>query len=181
MVQVGGNSWSEREVDRLVTRIFLGAQSEQDNNLQFVRDMLTNQAPELVAVLQTYRQIRRGQPPVLDEEQSLVKSHLKRSGVVNRDGKTLQVRNRLYWRMFDRPWIKEHLPESLWQRLKPAILIFATLLAALISMSSFAGYAHQRTLMAQDPLQQANEQQVLNPVQLSLLAAVQRVKEQNLI
>jgi AAA-like domain len=66
MAQVGGTQWTEKEVDRLVTRTFLGAMSEQDNNLQFVRDMLTKRAPEgvgAVAVLKIYRQIRRGTPP----------------------------------------------------------------------------------------------------------------------
>ena len=97
MAQVSGSVWTEAEVERLVRRTFLGIQSEQDNNLQFVRDMLTKRSPEPVAVLQTYRQVRRGKPAVGDEEQSLVKSHLKLAGVVKREGKTLHVRNRIYY------------------------------------------------------------------------------------
>ena len=145
---MGGERWTETEVDRLVARTFLGAQSEQDNNLQFVRDMLTKRAPEPVALLKTYRDIRRGRPPVVDEEQSLIKSHLKLSGVVKRQGKALQVRNRVYRQVFDRQWIKEHLPENLWQRLKPAMPIIAGLLVVAIIMTGLTWYALDRQTFA---------------------------------
>ncbi len=141
MAQVDGRVWTQSEVDRLVGRTFLGSQSEQDNNLQFVRNMLTQRATEPVAVLQTYRQIRRGKPAVVDEEQSLVKSHLKLSGVVKRAGKTLRVRNQIYREVFDQRWIKEHLPENLWQRLKPALPLITTLSVSLAAVSGLAVYA----------------------------------------
>ena len=155
MAQVSGSVWTEAEVERLVRRTFLGMQSEQDNNLQFVRDMLTKRSPEPVAVLQTYRQVRRGKPAVGDEEQSLVKSHLKLAGVVKREGKTLHVRNRIYRAVFDRRWIREQLPESLWQRLKPAMPIIATLMIAFIGMSGFAVYANTQKGVAENALHSA--------------------------
>ncbi|HEY9641885.1 MAG TPA: AAA-like domain-containing protein [Coleofasciculaceae cyanobacterium] len=158
MAQVGGEQWTAAEVDRLVSRTFLGVQSEQDNNLQFVRDMLTKRAPEPVALMKIYRQIWRGRPPVVDEEQSLVKSHLKLAGVVKRQGKTLQMRNRIYRQVFDRQWIKENLPENLWQMLKPAMPIIATLLVALIAVTGFSIYANQQRLIAEDALQRAEQQ-----------------------
>jgi len=87
-------NWSEVEVDRVVTNTFLGKMSEQDHNLQFVRDMLTKRAPDLPGVLSTYRAIREGLYPVPDEEQSVVMSHLKLSGVVRRapGTNTMQIR-----------------------------------------------------------------------------------------
>ena len=39
-----------------------------------------------------------GRHPVRDEEQSLVKSHLKLSGIVRREQDTLRVRNPIYER-----------------------------------------------------------------------------------
>ncbi|WP_375466946.1 CHASE2 domain-containing protein, partial [uncultured Nostoc sp.] len=88
--------------------------SKQDNNLQFVRDMLTKRAPDLFAVLTTYSEIRRGKRIVLDEEQSLVKSHLKLSGIiVRREHASLCVRNLIYRKVFDDRWLKEHLPVKL--------------------------------------------------------------------
>jgi hypothetical protein len=147
MAQIGGD-WTEAKVKRLVNRLFLGTESEKDNNLQFVRDMLTKRAPEPIALMRTYRQIWRGKPQVLDEEQSLVKSHLKLAGVVKRVGKVLQVRNPIYRQVFDRRWIKEHLPESLWQRLKPAMPIIATLLLILLVISWTTLYVNQERARA---------------------------------
>ncbi|HEY9621592.1 MAG TPA: AAA-like domain-containing protein [Crinalium sp.] len=144
IAQVGGDQWTETEVNRLVASTFLGRQSEQDNNLQFVRDMLTKRALEPVAVLRTYREIRRGKLPVLDEEQSLVKTHLKLSGVVRREGRSLQVRNPIYYEVFDWDWIKTHLPETLWQRLKPALPVILALLIGLIGMAGMTVYAFQQ-------------------------------------
>ncbi|WP_169613698.1 AAA-like domain-containing protein [Nodosilinea sp. P-1105] len=149
MAQAEDETWSGAKVGRLVEHTFLGEHSERDNNLQFVRDMLTKRAPELGALLETYRQVRRGKPPVVDEEQSLVKSHLKLSGLVKRQGRVLLVRNLIYRQVFDRRWVREHLPESLWQRLKPAMPIIATLSGALLLVSSFAVYARQQQALAE--------------------------------
>ena len=46
-------------MEKVVTSTFLGSMSEQDNNLQFVRDMLTKRAPFPLEqeVLETYRDI----------------------------------------------------------------------------------------------------------------------------
>ncbi len=51
--------WTEADVDRAVERTFFGTMSEQDNNLQFVRDMLTKRADDVEGVLTTYREVRQ--------------------------------------------------------------------------------------------------------------------------
>ena len=148
-------SWSEAAVEQVVTSTFLGRMSEQDNNLQFVRDMLTKRAPETLeqAVLETYRQIHRGKVAVLDEEQSLVKSHLKLSGVVRREGKYLAVRNRIYREVFNWQWIRENLPENFWQRyksvLKWVIPVTTLLLVVAGVMTGLAQEAQQQKNIAQ--------------------------------
>ncbi|MCC5617412.1 AAA-like domain-containing protein [Nostoc sp. CHAB 5836] len=136
-------NWSEAEVDRVVGSTFLGTASEQDNNLQFVRDMLTKRAPHPFQqeILDTYRHIYRGKSPVIDEEQSLVKSHLKLSGVVRRENAQLLVRNRIYREAFNLRWIQKHLPKSLWQRLKPAMPLIISLFVFSIAMAAIATYA----------------------------------------
>jgi flagellar biosynthesis GTPase FlhF len=163
LTATGAGPWSKAQVDQVVQQIFLGAQSEQDNNLQFVRDMLTKRAPEPVAVLRTYREIRRGQPPVIDEEQSLIKSHLKLSGVVRREGKQLVVRNRIYFKVFDRKWIREHLPENFWQRYKSvlrwAIPVTAASIAVAIVMTKLAAEARHQSTEAQHQRKIALENQ----------------------
>ncbi|MDZ8235643.1 MAG: AAA-like domain-containing protein [Nostoc sp. ChiQUE01a] len=135
--------WSEAEVDRVVGSEFLGTASEKDNNLQFVRDMLTKRAPHQLEqeVLNTYLQIYRGKSLVTDEEQSLVKSHLKLSGIVRRENTLLHIRNQIYREVFNVRWIREHLPASLWQRLKPAMPLIASLLIFSIAMAALATYA----------------------------------------
>ncbi|MUG92059.1 hypothetical protein F7734_06125 [Scytonema sp. UIC 10036] len=137
--------WSQADIDGIVSSTFFGKMSEQDNNLQFVRDMLTKRAPDEEGVLTTYRTIRRGRLPVLDEERSLVKSHLKLSGVVKREGAVLKVRNQIYHRVFDLKWVNQHLPFNLrdfWERLKPSQPLLVTgLLIFSASMGVLALYA----------------------------------------
>ncbi|MDT5270131.1 MAG: hypothetical protein QOH49_2317 [Acidobacteriota bacterium] len=64
--------WSETGVRKLAYATFIGETSGQDDNLRFVRDMLTKRVPEpmKIDVLTTYRNVRRGHK-VHDEERSL--------------------------------------------------------------------------------------------------------------
>jgi len=149
--QQSDKSWLKADVDRVVSSTLLGAMSEQDNNLQFVRDMLTKRAPDLAAVLTIYREIRRGKRSVPDEEQSIIKSHLKLSGVVKRDNGVLKVRNRIYQRVFDLRWVNQHLPlnlRDLWERYKPALPYVVGLVVFSVSMGALALYANTQRLNA---------------------------------
>ena len=149
--------WTAEAIDPVVAETFLGRMSEQDNNLQFVRDMLTKRAPQglELEVLTTYREIYRDKQPVLDEEQNLVKSHLKLSGVVRREGRHLQVRNRIYREVFGEAWIREHLPESFWQRYRPVLKWAIPVTAAsVLSAGVMAGLAQE----ARESAQEAREQ-----------------------
>jgi len=127
--------WSEAEVDRVTAGTFYGRMSEEDNNLQFVRDMLTKRAPNKLAVMSTYKDIRLGRASVRDEEQSPVKSHLKLSGVVKRENGRLQVRNPIYREVFDRRWIQEHWPVSWWATIPKAVKIATGLVVILLVTS----------------------------------------------
>ncbi|MEO0519902.1 MAG: AAA-like domain-containing protein [Cyanobacteria bacterium P01_A01_bin.116] len=161
-----------KAIEPVVTETFFGRMSEQDNNLQFVQDMLTKRAPKSLEqeVLTTYRKIYRNKEPVLDEEQNVVKSHLKLSGVVRREGKQLQVRNRIYREVFSQKWIREHLPESFWQRYKPvlkwAIPVTAASVIVAMVMAGLAQEAKKQSKLAEQQtiVAQLREQaaQVLN-------------------
>ncbi len=151
----------ETVVNEIVSNTFFGVKSEQDNNLQFVRDMLTKRSPD-PEVLTTYRQIWLGRRPVQDEEQSIVKSHLKLSGIVRREHGVLQVRNRIYREVFDRKWINEHLPFNLrdrWEQLKPALPYVAGLLLFSVTMAGVAAYVNQQRIIAQNAQQRAEQEQ----------------------
>ena len=160
LVESPPQGWTAAAVEPVVAETFLGRMSEQDNNLQFVQDMLTKRAPASLEqeVLTTYREIYRDRQSVLDEEQNLVKSHLKLSGVVRREGKRLQVRNRIYREVFGEQWIREHLPESFWQRYKPVLKWAIPVTAAsVLSPGVMAGLAQE----ARQSVQEAQEQTAL--------------------
>lgn len=109
---------TKADVDKIVHEVFLGEKAEQVSNISFVRDMLTrpDRIPDgesgLEAVLDTYREILAEKKPVLDEERSQIKSYLKLSGVVRREGQHLKVRNRIYRNVFTDQWVKDHSPET---------------------------------------------------------------------
>ena len=75
----GQQDWEKEDVDTVVKETFFGDKRDRDTNLQFVRDMLTTRSPDKLAGLKIYQEIVQGKRPVLDEEQSLIKSHLKLS------------------------------------------------------------------------------------------------------
>ena len=135
LAQQRWNPVAQEQVEQAVATLFYGEQSEQDNNLQFVRDMLTRRSPDLRNTLATYRAIHRGDR-VRDDEQSLVKSHLKLSGIVLRQNNLLRVRNRIYQEVFDQRWIKEHWPLRWWASIPKGIKIAAGLVT-LLSIALF--------------------------------------------
>lgn len=112
-------AYSKGDIRALVTRTFLGDMSEQDENLRFVHDMLTRRAPNPEMVIGAYRSIRMGWNRVLDEEQSIIKSHLKLSGVVQRERRMLTVRNRIYASVFDWQWIRQNQPRMWIETIPP--------------------------------------------------------------
>jgi formylglycine-generating enzyme required for sulfatase activity len=127
----------EENVSHAVERLFTGEQGRQDNNLQFVRDMLSVRAPDVKKVLRTYSDIRAGKK-VIDDERSVAKAHLKLSGIVRPEKGFLKVRNAIYHKVFDAQWIQENTPKN-WQPVAFASLGgLVVILLALIGVSSGA-------------------------------------------
>ena len=120
-------NWDAATVDKLVEETFFGERSAQDSNLRFVRDMLTQRAPDKAAVLKTYRRIHAGKA-VPDEERSPIKTHLKLSGIVKAEDGTLHIRNEIYRRVFDLSWVRENTAVN-WAPIVAGIAVFVALLA----------------------------------------------------
>jgi len=129
---------TKKLVQNAVEKLFEGDEERKENNLLFVRDMLTKRAPD-EQVLKTYKDIRSGKS-VKDDERSIPKAHLKISGVVKRDGERLVLRNRIYEKTFDLSWVKENTkysPLTLFTTssfIYPVIIIFACVLVLVLPL-----------------------------------------------
>ena len=100
--------------------MFLSPQARvRDDNLLFVRERLLRSEVDLAGLLSLYAEARR-RKRVRYEETDPFMSVLRLSGVARvRDG-SLRVRNRIYERVFDQDWIKEHMPEAEMRRQRAA-------------------------------------------------------------
>lgn len=129
--------WTKAEVEALVTRTFFGKQGEKDSNLDFVRSMLTDLAPDKPAVLTAYREILSAPLRVRDEEQSPIIAHLKLAGIVRSEDYKLRVRTLIYQKIFNRRWIRENLPVKWWQTVPRWAWAGAAAIVLLMGLAAF--------------------------------------------
>ncbi|MDA1052198.1 MAG: AAA-like domain-containing protein [Planctomycetota bacterium] len=125
---------SEQEVDRICRAAFLapGAR-DQDDNLIFVRERILRSETDAAAVLDLYREVRRGQ--VVSDNNSSVVETLKLSGIVRSRAGQLHARNRIYEAAFDVAWIRANMPDAELRRQRAAFyhgLMRAASIAAVI-------------------------------------------------
>lgn len=103
---------TRRTVDELADKLFLTRQArDRDDNLIFVRERLLRSEVDVAGLLLLYRKIHGGQLVPDDETNSLV-SILRLSGITRGINGYLQVRNRIYWRVFDLNWIQTNMPAA---------------------------------------------------------------------
>lgn len=159
IAQAGRDGWNEADVDTFIADMFIGKNSVPDSNIEFVRDMLTARAPDAEAVLKAYRKVRRGSPPVLNEDSSMIKSHLKLAGIVRREGEVLQVRNLIYRETFNEQWITDHIPVNWPKRLQRAVLtVIVFLVVITLPLSVVAGIGWSKANAAGKALKQSNDE-----------------------
>jgi hypothetical protein len=109
-----------RTVDLLAEQLFLSRQArDRDDNLIFVRERILRSEVDVAGLLYLYRRIHNGQMIPDDETNPLV-SVLRLSGITRGADGYLQVRNRIYWRVFDGNWIQTNMPEAEVRRQKKA-------------------------------------------------------------
>jgi tetratricopeptide (TPR) repeat protein len=98
------------DVDRQCAALFLSPRArEQDDNLLFVRERLLRSDADRVSLLELYAQVHRRRRVRDDDTKPLI-SLLHLAGIVRVVAGYLRVRNRIYFRVFDRDWIRAHLP-----------------------------------------------------------------------
>lgn len=100
----------ETLVDAACDRLFLSPRArESDDNLLYVRERLCRTDSDLASLLELYEEILTGRS-VPDDDLNDLANQLRLSGIVRSDGRRLVVRNRVYERIFDRPWIAATKP-----------------------------------------------------------------------
>lgn len=152
-------------VDELCAELFLSHRAqERDDNLLFVRERLLRSEVDLVALLNLYARVRRGQR-VADDVTSPLVSVLRLAGIVRVEQDRLQVPNRIYEQVFDRDWAEANMPDGELRRQRAAYrrgILRATGVAAIILtiVSGLAVYAFQSRQQAllQQQLAEAQRQ-----------------------
>lgn len=101
-----------RTVDELANKLFLSRQArDRDDNLIFVRERLLRSETDVAGLLLFYRKIHGGQI-VPDDETNPFASILRLAGITRGVNGHLQVRNRVYWQVFDLNWIQTNMPAA---------------------------------------------------------------------
>src|SRR5439155_24031733 len=99
-------------VDRHCESLFLSPSArEQDDNLLFVRERLLNSEADRASLLDLYARVWAGKRVGVDDTNPLL-DLLRLSGIAKSAAGRLEVRNRIYARVFDREWIIQHMPDS---------------------------------------------------------------------
>lgn len=107
-------------VDRLCEELFFSARArERDDNLLFVRERMLKSEADLAALLDLYKKIR-DHKRVKDDEANPLVSVLRLSGIARVVEGLLYVRNRIYYRVFDREWVLANMPDAEVQRQRAA-------------------------------------------------------------
>jgi len=97
-------------VDHLCKELFLSNRArERDDNLLFVRERMLRSEVDTAALLTLYEKVRDGET-VRDDETSPLISVLRLSGIARVENGVLQVRNRIYNKVFDEKWVNSHMP-----------------------------------------------------------------------
>jgi len=129
------------DIDRLCGHLFFGEDATApDDNINLVSARLLNSDPDIVGLLSLYKRISEGQMVRYDRADRLI-NILMLAGAVRSIGGNLQLRNRIYARVFDKKWISESMPGAEKRRLTEArrkgrIQVAAVALPVILIMSA---------------------------------------------
>jgi TPR repeat protein len=111
---------SPRTVDRLCQMLFLMSGAiEKEDNLVFVRERILQSKIDRAGLLNLYQQILDGKK-IADDDANPFINVLKLAGLIKSDRGILQVRNRIYRKVFNHAWIQENMPDAELRRQKTA-------------------------------------------------------------
>lgn len=155
---------ARRTVDHACRGLFLRDRAgEADPNLSFVHQRLLRDRTDTADLLALYGQVLAGVRVAEDERDPLI-ALLLISGLLRRAGGRLQVRNRIYGRIFDAGWISRSMPGAELQRLRSAyrrgvIRTAAAAAAILLALVVWALTSYAMARRSQRLTDEAMEQQ----------------------
>jgi WD40 repeat protein/tetratricopeptide (TPR) repeat protein len=151
---------TSKHVDAVVARLFFAAMARERNvNLADVANRIlstSGEAEELrTQVLGAYDRLLR-ERPVVDDEADRPAGILKLSGITRTHEGNLQVRNRIYRRVFDRQWVRENLPGAEVRRQRAAYRrgVLRTAGIALVMLAVVGGLGWKARQAAEESRQQ---------------------------
>jgi WD40 repeat protein len=127
-------------IARLCEELFFTTRARaRDDNLLFVRERLLKSEADRAALLDLYKKLRDDKR-VKDDETNPLISVLRLSGITRVVEGLLYVRNRIYYRVFDREWVLANLPDAEVLRQRAAyrrgVLRTATIAAVMLAVVS---------------------------------------------
>lgn len=151
-------------MDRTCTQLFLARAAR--HNVEHFRDVerqVLKRGDELgnrAGVLELYRRVRSELAGVRDDEQSSVADVLRISGITRAAEGRLVVRNRIYERVFDRQWIRDHMPDPEVRRQRAAFrkgVLSAVSGAIFVAIILVWALVHAETERAKQVIEQADQ------------------------
>jgi hypothetical protein len=132
----------DEQVDAIVERLFLADDArKKENNLNYV-DSAVKAIKDRRPLMKLYRRVFEGQR-VDENKQSPLHERLRLIGLVRAHDGVLDVRNQIYRRVFDIPWIKANTPRSTGKivSILASLTIVVTLAAAIFFYQSYQAQA----------------------------------------
>lgn len=167
------------EIDRVCESLFLSETArERDDNLIFVRDRMLRSNGDLPKLLDLYHRTRKGSV-VRDSENNPLINILKLSGIVHVVEGKLEVRNRIYSKVFDLEWVRANLPEAelerqrrVYRRRIANLVIFFVAALAILSLMLYSVYNSRESAIA-------SEKKAMKLLYASQMYSVREAWEQN--
>jgi hypothetical protein len=108
IVESDKNNWDKDEIDLLVKNLFLSEEARKETNLKFIQDKILNDEKREELLL-LYKKIQSDESAI-DDNQSIIHSKIKISGLVRSANGRLVINNRIYQKVFNENWTEQNLP-----------------------------------------------------------------------
>jgi WD40 repeat protein len=110
------------EVDEICESLFFSHRAqERDDNLMFVRERILRSEVDIAGLLELYKKVHKGKR-VRDEQTNPLISILRLSGITRVENGYLQIRNRIYCKVFNQEWVRLNMPHAELRRQRRAFL-----------------------------------------------------------